>query len=198
MGILRKIKQSNKGYSLVELIIVIAIIAVLTAVAFVSMSLINSGRAKEAAVTFNSELASTVAKAKGQAYVEVADDGTKTEHPEYRYALKIYIASDGNCYMQRGFYKGTGDYNTDSNYVFPASENKGNAKGISFTSYVSVQYSATGSGATKITSSTPKYIVFEKNGTCANGYGTYEFCRKNSNTADTMITLNKNGARISK
>ena len=45
------IKKSNKGYSLVELIIVIAIIVVLSAMSLVSITLINTARCKDASTS---------------------------------------------------------------------------------------------------------------------------------------------------
>ena len=47
----RRIMKENEGYSLIEMIIVIAIIAVMSAAAMVTISIIHNAKAKEAAST---------------------------------------------------------------------------------------------------------------------------------------------------
>ena len=56
-------KEKNKGYSLIELVIVIAIIALLTGLSFVTVSLLGSARAKEAAVDFDSQISDLASNA---------------------------------------------------------------------------------------------------------------------------------------
>lgn len=48
--------NKNKGFSLVEMLIVIAIMAILSGLAFVSVGLIRKAKAQDALTTFNSQL----------------------------------------------------------------------------------------------------------------------------------------------
>ena len=60
----KRLKDDNAGYSLVEMIIVLAIVAVVSAMAIVSITMIHSAKAKEAAVTFDSEVSTLITKSK--------------------------------------------------------------------------------------------------------------------------------------
>ena len=56
----RRILKRNEGYTLVEMIIVIAIIAILSAAAMVTISIIHNAKAKEAASTLDDALFDTL------------------------------------------------------------------------------------------------------------------------------------------
>ena len=56
--------KNDHGYTLVEMIIVIAIIAVVAGMSLISITLIHSARAKEASVTVDSEIATLITKSK--------------------------------------------------------------------------------------------------------------------------------------
>jgi prepilin-type N-terminal cleavage/methylation domain-containing protein len=103
-------KNSNKGYSLVELIIVIAMIAILSGISLVSITLINTARAKQASTTLGDEV-NAVRKRnmtmmpveeyavggvkKTRSYYEYTDpiSGEKMELP-YSYGLVLYYANN--------------------------------------------------------------------------------------------------------
>lgn len=187
----RKFVENNKGYSLIELIIVIAITALLTVAAYVTLSIMHSAKAKEASTTFESELNELSNKARGQMCVV-----SNVEKPTYKFCIQIY-SINGKEYIRQGYYKGAGlAFDNNNSYVFIDSENVGNGKGISMSSYVDVSYTPVG-GTEKSIGETggvdSVYIVFDKNGNCINGYGEFSFRRKNGNMIAT-VTLNKNGS----
>ncbi len=183
----------NKGYSLVELIIVIGIIVVMTAIATVTVTLINSAKAKEAAVTFTSELSDTHTKSKNQMVVIVDEaTGVTNEQPTYNYCLKVY--NDGSkCYLQKGF------YNPVTDVFILAPDNPNDGKGTSLSSKIQIKYQATGgtektlATANSSTTLSEVLIVFDRNGRCIEGDGTYNFYKKNGNLVST-VDLMKNGS----
>lgn len=79
---MNRIKSNNKGITLVELIVVIAVMAVLTAAFAVSFTLISRQRVSNAASSTKStiQLAQTYAKSRGSCYmtIEGTDDGSNT------------------------------------------------------------------------------------------------------------------------
>jgi len=126
------IKSKNKGYSLVETIIVIAIIGVVSAMAMVSVTMIHSAKCKDAAVVFDSEVSELIAQAKSM------NDSSKM------YALRVW--KDGaNYYIQRGTLKkdaGVLKFTIDSN-------NANDFRGKAVSKYVRISYTAeSGSGLT--------------------------------------------------
>ena len=85
----RSLKHNNKGYSLVELIISMAIIVLLTGAAMLTMSMINSAKAREASVTFTSEISETSAKSKNQMVVLPNEDGVLVMQPTYNNCIQV-------------------------------------------------------------------------------------------------------------
>lgn len=191
----RRFIKDNQGYSLVELVIVIAIIALLTVAAFATITIMHSAKAKEAATTFESELSELSNKARGQVCIV---DGTIEN--DYRFCISLYKVSD-RYYIRKGYYIGGGaDYNSASSYIFKDSDNAGGGKGVSLSPYVYVKYTdaagvehSIGSGDGALNS---VYIVFNKNGTCVSGYGEFNFFKDNGNKIST-VRLNKNGSHQS-
>lgn len=187
----------NKGYSLVEMIIVIAIIAVMTGVATVTITLLNSAKAKEAAVTFTSELSDVSTKAKNQMVVLDDGSGTMVKYPSYSYCLKVY--KDGSkTYIKKGYYNPDGTSEA-TKYIFVDSENKNNGRGISLSSKIEIKYMEPNGVEKKISTSagsnsvTQVYIVFDRNGRCIEGNGDYNFYKTNGNLVST-VNLKKNGS----
>ncbi len=181
----RKAMAQNKGFSLVEMIICMAIIVIMSGIAMVTVTLINSARAKEAAVTFESALSDTIAKAKSQVCVV-----SGTAQPKYLHCLKVYRYSDGNYYIQTGYYNpdGTSD---DTRYIFPAEENVNHGKGVSMSSRVTLKYNDA-----EIAEDSPVYIVYNSAGRCISGYGTYKFYKRNGNNI-AAVTIQENGSHQS-
>lgn len=201
---MRRIMKENKGYSLVEMIIVIAIIAVMSAAAMVTITLINSAKAKEASVTLNSEISALVARAKSQ--IPTFDDGSGTveQHRDYNFAIAVYKTGD-KFYIAKGYYK------IDSgNKVFQTfdADNANSGKGQSLSSKVSVTYvpGSKNSGAFEaadtfgLTADAGKkwVIAYDQNGRCICGVGTFEINKASDNSTLDEISINANGSHISK
>lgn len=126
------VKSKNKGYSLVETIIVIAIIGIVSVMAMASVSMIHSAKCKDAAVVFDSEISELMARAKAM------NDGSGM--------CAIRVFKDGNnYYIQKGTVKKYGpiikfkiDNDNDNDY-----------KGRAVSKYVMISYTAeSGSGLT--------------------------------------------------
>ena len=183
----KNIKNNNGGYTLVEMIIVLAIVAVLSAAAGVSVTLINSAKAKEASVTFDSEVATLITKSKNTVCTYDADgDGVAEMQNDYVHCLKIY-RENTTYYVMRGYY----DVANDS-YIFDSTTDSSNGgKGKSLSSYVSIQYQS-GSTASLITED-GVYIRYNRNGTCVEGDGSFDFYKRNGNVV-AHVVLRKNGS----
>lgn len=194
----KRIRKNNKGFSMVEMIIVIAIIAVLSAAGFVTVTLIHSAKAKEAAVTFESELSAAIGRAKSQMVV-IKDEstGVVNEYPRYLQCLEVYKATNGKYYIKKG-YKNP-DATGEAAYIFVDSENghDGNGKSLSGNVYVCFKAKGT-SNVLKIDNSGADTIekvriVFDKAGRCIEGAGTFEF-HKNSGSNVAEVALKSNGS----
>ena len=88
--------KDNKGYTLIEMIIVIAIIAIMTGAAMVTITILHNAKAKEASITLETALSETQKNAKGKMCV-VAD----TQQPDYKFALAVY-KSGSKYYVKKG------------------------------------------------------------------------------------------------
>lgn len=62
----RRFMKDNKGYTLIEMIIVIAIIAIMTGAAMVTITILHNAKAKEASITLETALSETQKNAKGK------------------------------------------------------------------------------------------------------------------------------------
>lgn len=197
---MRRFMKNNKGYSLVEMIIVIAIIAVLTSAALVTITLINSAKAKEAGVTLDSEISRLVAQSKSQMPIFDDGSGTKAEHKDYNFAIAIYKNTDKKYYIASGYYN-----KQDNKFsTFDVSNNNG-GKGICLSSKVSVSYEP----GNKNTSNSPDcdingttysawVVSFDKAGRCICGVGTFELKKSSDNTVIDEISIKANGSHQAK
>lgn len=198
-------KLNNKGYSLVELIIVIAIIVVFSAAALITMSVMHNAKAKEAAITFDSEISELIHNSKNRA-CDPDGDGIISENPdgddstndsEKLYSFGIRLHSDGDkCYLQNVLVK-NGVY--ESNSTYEAANNPNGGKGTSLSAYVYVEYTNLSGDKTVIGdgSSDEVIISYKRDGSCSVGAGHYDFMRTNSDTMVATMTLNKNGSHQS-
>lgn len=192
-------RLNDKGYTLIEMIIVMAIVVVLTGASMLTVSIMHAAKAKEAASTMENDTSDLHIKAKGQNFV----DKNGTVYKEYAYALKLYD-NNGHYYLQNTVVDRQTKTELDSS-TFPTGvsslgdmvENSHNGLGTSLSAYVYVKYedptSTTTSGAIDI-DSTGKLIVFDKNGACVSGHGRYDFYKKSSDTLVASLTINKNGS----
>lgn len=191
----RRFMKDNKGYSLIEMIIVMAIIVVMTGAAMVTITILHNAKAREASVTLDSALSEMQQNAKGRRCVVAG-----TEQPDYKYALAVY-ASGGKYYVKKGYYIGNGsDMTRESSYVFENSENANSGKGESFSAYVDVKYQDASGTIRDITgiSEDPVYIIYDRQGMCISGDGKYLFYRNNKSTILNTVVLNKNGSHMTK
>ncbi|MBQ8951850.1 MAG: prepilin-type N-terminal cleavage/methylation domain-containing protein [Eubacterium sp.] len=177
------LKNSNKGYSLVELIIVIAIIALISAMSMLTISVIHSAKAKDAAIRVDSEVGEIIASSRGKAY-------DSTDLSKY-YALKIYKANN-TFYIMRG-YAQTDPADT-SKYIFYDDGKNVIAEGYSLSPYVDIDWSK---AVKKDELSNGILIVYSKSGQCLAGYGEYIFKKKNGSVVATDY-IRQNGTHASK
>lgn len=189
--------QGDKGFTLVEMIICIAIIAIMSGVAMVTVTLINSSRAKEAATTFETLLSDTIAKSKNQICVVAG-----VQEPTYQRCIKVYRGSGQNYFIQTGYYNPDGATEADQ-YIFPADENTNSGQGMSMSSRVTIKYTGE-DGVQKNISNVDDagnvkqvYIVYNNAGRCISGYGTFSFYKRNGNMISSVV-IQKNGSHQSK
>jgi len=151
-------KSDNKGYSLIELIIVIAIIGIVSTMSLLSINVLFSAKVKADSQTFNSE----IGLLKEDRFTVPTDSITNTTKEGCYKSIRIYQnATDGRLYVQKIYY----DPTTGAHYL-EASENRNNGSGLKLTSYTSVTYVEQRTGATyDVKGSDDVRIVFNKDGT---------------------------------
>lgn len=88
-----RVMKNSKGYSFVELIIVIAIIIVLSVMALVSMRIISSAKAKDAAITVGEEISILKQRSMNMTPDDIDTSG-KPEGNYDKWALALYVTSD--------------------------------------------------------------------------------------------------------
>lgn len=189
---MKKIKRLNdEGYTLAELIIVLAIIVILSSAAFITLSVIHTAKAKDAATTFYAEINALHGRAKGQqAYHDDNANGTM-DAGEFmdntNFALCLYKVGE-KTYLKKVVRDSSGIYDT----------NMGNANGglgLNLSPYIQIKYTADNNSYYKDDMSPTEmhYIAFDSTGSCIEGVGTYEFCKKNGGKLVT-VTINRNGS----
>ena len=188
-------KLNNGGYSLIEMMIVIAIIAVFTGASLITINVIHSAKAKEAAITFDSELAELINKSKYIA-CDANNDGV-IDSSDAGYSFGIRVHKDGDkCYLQDVLVQ-NGVYVYDEDYEKANNPNDG--KGLSLSKYVYVSYTDEFGNDSLVGADDEAVLVyFRKDGSCAAGYGTFEFIRENNDNMVATMTINKNGSHQSK
>ncbi|MBR0146331.1 MAG: prepilin-type N-terminal cleavage/methylation domain-containing protein [Eubacterium sp.] len=120
-------RGKDQGYTLVEMIVVIAIIAVVAGLSLISVTLIHSAKAKNASTTVDSEIATLITRSKNM----------QSDRAGWQYAARIYVDDGGVYYYQKGYY----DPVTKS-YDFENTDTEGEGKGTSLSSYVVVKYTS--------------------------------------------------------
>lgn len=214
----KTISKNNRGYSLIELVIVIAIVAILATMALVSVTIIHSARAKDAALQFDSMISECISMNKNMK-PNVKVDPTDPNSDLYDgFAIAVYKRNATSTrpeqfiiapvyYYEAGGISGSGHYspiynvdNIDSN---PCKERILQvSKSVSMTFKGTTYYNASPEihNLGYSTATAPKsgghewvYIRFDKKGNCISGYGEYVFYKKNGNQV-SRVTLNQNGS----
>jgi prepilin-type N-terminal cleavage/methylation domain-containing protein len=191
--------KKDKGYSLVEMIIVLAIIAIVSGLSILSITMIHSAKVKNASITFNSEVSTLITKSKNMKPVYT---GAGSEQVFDGFAMKVYKKADTNYYCCIGYYKikddGTHDY-----FIFE--ENEVSLSKYSEIKFTGRYYKSNGTytnvdkmviGSTDDTDTV--YILFDKRGNCQEGYGEYAFCKKRGGNQVARVVIRQNGSHFSR
>lgn len=178
-------RSKNQGYTLVELIIVIAIMGVLSAMSMVTLHSIDSAKYKQSVSTFESELTTlrsyTIAQSSKMAMRLYKDDAT------------------GRYYIERGYMDGSTFQAIADKDSIPDDSGLGNsayyeysgvASPISVMKKGSIASDGTDSGILADVDSNGVIIQYNKSD------GSYHLSGSNSNKAVTFQFLKKNGEKI--
>lgn len=171
--------NKNKGYTLIEMIIVIAIMAILAGVAAVAFNLISKAKVQDAVTSFNSQLSYSWLQTKATASKQ------KSMYAVIKGPAKDVGDSDfdrgGDCDYQFTLYDtdSAGAAVEESSTIFSA-----------WAKYVTITYTPNPAGQAQTgygTSKTGFYIQFDKsNGSVIKGAGTYEFKDAKGDVAATI------------
>ena len=111
--------KNNKGYTLIEAIIVIAIMAILAGMAFVTLNVVHQAKYNAAINTFENELSSLWIKTKALSQGKKLDNAKDVdeligtgEAGKYPLCMLIAKTSDGSYEMKLGYDDGTSDFKT--------------------------------------------------------------------------------------
>lgn len=158
--------KKNKGYTLIEMIIVIAIMAILAGLSAVTIGLINKAKAQDAVTTFNSQLSSIWLKTKAIGTTQKSMYAVIQESSDNDYVLKLYDSTGGTA--------------VEKNSVLLKKWSK----------YVTITYNEEDANQIQAgygNSSAGFYIQFDKStGGALKGGGSYIFKDKNGNTVATV------------
>lgn len=183
--------RKNQGYTLIELIIVLAIIAILSAMSFVTIGIIRQAQYNSAASTLSNQMGSLLVKTK--AVSEAKDEPLCML--VHRYS-KMVTLDDGKV-IRKGSYVLILGYDTGSGFVV---KNTGNAFSEDDTSIIvediltniiTIKYNTTDSVACGITglSDTEHMIIeFKKSdGSVRYGSGSYEIIYNDRTVATVKL-----------
>lgn len=172
-------KRNNAGYSLVELIIVLGIIAVLSGLAAVTISAITTARATSAKESFNEELSTLQTMTKSQ-----------------NKKAAMMIEKNGDKY-QITYGTFTGDTSDVTAFGDKANFTADASKDVVTLDRVKIMYAAKASDTPKEltqvnASSGIMIIMFNKaDGAVLSGSGIYTFNKDRSDNSVGKVTLNK-------
>ena len=191
--------KNDKGYSLVELIIVIAIIVALAASALLSITMIHSARAKDGAVKLGSEINALKTRC-----MNMTPDNTAYDY----YALAVYNDSNGVSHIQLVMHKKTAP---GAGFAFQfdpvPGEDPINLSSVVKTTFAGkiIRNNATSSTPELLTSeynpgplngsgaTTPVIVAFDKKGYCYSGSGEFYFSKKNGSRV-ARVEIRPNGS----
>lgn len=185
----KRLSKNDSGYSLVELLIVMAIIAVLAATAMISYTMIHSAKAKDAAIKVGSE----VNELKTRCMNMTPGDGTHSA-----YALRLYTEGNTPHVELVQFNDTSGIYDSVPN----EDKNLSSSVRVEFTGDYGVHNNGStwsksdyipGAKTNVGENDSPVYICFDKRGNCYSGYGEYNF-KKSNGTTVAHVNIGKNGS----
>lgn len=197
-------KRDNKGYTLVEMVIVIAIVAILAAMATVSVTLIHSAKAKEAAISFDNDVAALVTRSKN---MQISDSDIAAGFKYH--AMHIYKDANGYYYIEKVLWAGpaTNTYKFDYTAISKISdehalddgkltfdEMNDNEKAQLYTSlskHVDIKLDGADLPSTGV------FLAYNKAGLCVYGNGEYQFLKDNGNQV-AKVEVRKNGSHQSR
>lgn len=162
-------KLNNKGYSMVEMIIVIAIVAILSALSFITVNIIYSAKVTAAGNSFNTQLSHLASLTKAQ---------------DASLAMQLYYDdSEKKYYIQYGTYDSAGGFSATG-----SSEPK-----VGLSNSITIYYTAENTSTeVKVDDGNPIVIKFNKSdGAVTMGAGNYRIA-KGENGASYSIALNRN------
>ncbi len=183
--------KKNQGYTLIELIIVLAIIAILSAVSFVTIGIIRQAQYNAAASTLSNQMGSLLVKTK-------AVSEAKTD-PLCMYIHKYSdtVTLDDGKVIREGSYVLILGYDTGSGFVV---KNTGNAFSETDTSIqvedvltniITIKYNSTDTDACGIAGldDTDNMIIefVKSNGSVRYGAGSYEIIYNNRTVATVKL-----------
>ncbi len=185
--------KKNKGYTLIEMIIVIAIMAILTAVAFVTLGVIHQAKCNAAVNSLDNQIGSLWIKTKAISQGKTQTSPTSSE-PGAAYPLCMQLCKnvDSTDDIRDGSYEIILGYEDGTNFIQKE-------KVEALTDIVSIKYTETSGHAEQrhstLTSSpnadgTTDNILIEFNksdGSVKYGAGTYEVIYNNSTVASIYL-----------
>lgn len=182
--------MKNKGYTLVETIIVIAIIAILTGMAFATLGIINQAKYNTAATTLDTQFSSLLVKTKALSQAREQSSVSTLADSEFPLCMQISPKSDGGYAIDLG-------YNTTSGFVpkYPDAANAAipdkNKREATLPDVVTIKYNESKASqvAPNADPSNEVFIVeFRKSdGTVKYGAGEYELWYDNRIVATIVL-----------
>ena len=174
--------KKNQGYTLIEVIIVIAIIVILAGMSFVTLGIIKQAKATEAAETLDNQIGSLLVKTKA-----ISDAKKNVLCMKIMYNDSDVTYSDGT-YAKDGSYSIFLGYDENVTGVFSAE--KSDIPEATLPDIIKIKYtSASGGSAITLGDGTNTDVVIEfnkSNGSVRYGAGTYEIVY-NDNTVATVV-----------
>ena len=205
-------RLKDKGYSLVELLIVLSLVAILAGMSLVSITLINTARAKQASTVFGDEVNAVRKKNMNMSFPKPASGSTNeytvTDGSTYQceaYGLVLYYDDGVFQTVEVPLYKYSGAGGEFYKFYLAKKEEP-----IKYSSRASVKFTGyyrsfkngaeAGSGgrvtdfeADVLDNTGSVCIVFDKKGNCTSGYGEYDFYKTNGNRV-ARVFVKQNGS----
>ena len=183
--------KKNEGYTLIEMIIVISIIVVLSAMAYVSLSILSSARARDKAIEFDTDIATLQTKARNM------DAEFSFNSKTYNQFCIVFftLGAGTDIYQAPGYY----DIADDDCVVDITQKKKLPRK-------ISMEFQGTSPHAGVLSTTEPvgddcnaiAVIRFNKRGECMEGYGTYSFTQNKNGSTVAVTKIRQNGSHETK